>query len=50
MQPFTHRELQQALWEVIAKMERARLKGDDDMALRLSGLLGGWLGRWICGE
>ena len=31
----TRRELQQALWEVIAEMERARLQGDDDQALRL---------------
>jgi hypothetical protein len=31
----TRSELQQALWEVIAEMERARLQGDDNQALRL---------------
>ena len=36
----TRRELQQALWEVIAEMERARLQGDDDQARRLEGI--GW--------
>jgi len=36
----TRRELQQAMWEVIAEMERARLQGDDDQARRLDGI--GW--------
>ena len=36
----TRHELQQALWEVIAEMERARLQGDDDQARRLEGI--GW--------
>lgn len=31
----TCRELQQALWEVIAEMERARLQGDTDQVQRL---------------
>jgi hypothetical protein len=31
----TRHELQQAMWEVIAAMERARIRGDDDWALRL---------------
>jgi hypothetical protein len=30
-----HRKLQQALWEVISAMERARLQGDDGQARRL---------------
>jgi hypothetical protein len=31
----TRHELQQAMWEVIAEMERARLQGADDQARRL---------------
>jgi hypothetical protein len=31
----THHELQQALWELLAAMERARLQGDADLARRL---------------
>jgi len=42
----TRHELQQALWEVIAEMERARLQGDDDQAQRLDRI--GWLlVRWL---
>ena len=36
----TRHELQQALWEVIAEMERARLQGDDDQEQRLERI--GW--------
>ena len=43
-------ELQQAVWELIADMERARLQGDDDQVLvleriawRLVGVLDGSL-------
>ena len=36
----TRHELQQALWEVIAEMERARLQSDDDQSRRLEGI--GW--------
>ena len=31
----TRHELQQAMWEIIAEMERALLQGDDDQARRL---------------
>jgi hypothetical protein len=30
-----HRELQQAMWEVIAEMERTLLRNDTDLAQRL---------------
>jgi hypothetical protein len=39
----TRRELQQAMWEVIAEMERARFQGEDDQARRLVGVLDGSL-------
>ena len=35
----TRQELQQAMREVIAEMERVRLKGNTDQALRLVGVL-----------
>ena len=51
----TRHELQQALWEVIAEMERARLKGDEDqaqalerIAWRLIGVIEGMPGRSDC--
>jgi len=31
----TRHELQQAMWEMIAEMERARLKDDNDQTRRL---------------
>ncbi len=37
-------ELQQAMWEVIAEMERALLQGDDDQARRMEGIA--W---WLVG-
>jgi hypothetical protein len=51
----TRHDLQQVLWEVIAEMERARLKGDDDqtwrlerIAWRLIGVIEGMPGRSDC--
>ena len=48
-------ELQQAVWEVIAEMERALLQGDDDqaqmlerIAWRLIGVIEGMPGRSDC--
>ena len=48
----TRRELQQAMWEVIAEMERACLQGDDDqaqllerIAWRMVGVFEGMSGR-----
>ena len=38
------RELQQAMWEVIAEMERAQLQGDNDQMRRLK------LVEWGCLE
>lgn len=35
----TRRELQQAMWEVIAEMEHARLQDDDDQGRRLERVL-----------
>jgi len=51
----TRREIQQAMWEVIADMDRARIKRDADqaqllerIAWRLIGVIGGMPGKSYC--
>jgi hypothetical protein len=41
----TRRKLQQAMWEGFAEMERARLQGDDNQALRLERIA--WRLIWV---